>query len=309
MPSGQLSAQQFRARVDELYAVVVFDGKKPIFAADDPVEPIYVGARAVLDRYILNAWHADADGEYEIVHVLHDWLICNIAYDFELYSKFQEGADDLASDPAFHIDGVFLYGRAVCDGLSRAFNFLCAIENIDSVRVTGSFGTAPHAWNKVKLQNKWYNVDVTSDAAYYTVGGKLYKQLSHGYFLLSDSTIAQFSPNGHVFAEQAFNADADAEYYAGKTVRVGKKKFSAVVKSQSELMRLFDAIDDADGAVGKIEVRLDFPDKTQINEADMYATEIERAYARLDSPDFVFSKSSKPYFRYPNGVYLFLMYK
>ncbi|MDE6401810.1 MAG: hypothetical protein K2L54_04265, partial [Clostridiales bacterium] len=38
---GELSAAQYRERVNELYAIVVFDGKRPLFDYVDPVEPIY----------------------------------------------------------------------------------------------------------------------------------------------------------------------------------------------------------------------------------------------------------------------------
>lgn len=305
----ELSSEQYRERVNELYATVVFDGKRPIFSDGDPVKPIYDAARAMLDRYVLNAWCASADGRYRTVHAIHDWLVCSVGYDFDLYDRFMRGETDSANDPAFHIDGVFLNGRAVCDGLSRAFNFLCAIENIESVRVTGSYSSVPHAWNKVKLGGKWYNADVTSDAAYYTVGNGAYKkQLSHGFFLLSDDTIAEFE-NGHVFTEPAYPANEDYDYYSAQEIRVGGKKFSAVVKSQAELNRLFESVADSDGAVGKLEVKLDFPNKTQVNFVDMYVDEIAAAYGKADDADFVFSIDNKPYFRYPNGVYVFLIYK
>ena len=299
-----------RERIDELYAVVVYDGKKPVFQENDPLQKVYDRARAVLDRYVLNAWHDSAEGAYNTVHAIHDFLVCNVKYDFSLYEEFNKGNADAASDPAFHIDGVFLNGLAVCDGLSRAFDFLCAIEGIESVRVTGSLASTPHAWNKVKLFDKWYNLDVTSDAAYYTVGGSgNKKQLSHGYFLLSDDTISSFRPNGHAFADSPCVAEEDFDYYAEQSVSVGRKSFAAVVKSQSELNRLFSAINAADGKVGKIEVKLDFVGKTQVNEADMYAFEIAAAYRKIDDSDFVFASGSKPYFRYPNGVYMFLIYK
>lgn len=306
--SGALTPVQFRDRVNELYAVVVFDGQRPIFADGDPVQPIYDAARAMLDRYILNAWHDGDDGAYQKVHAMHDWLVSQIGYDFELYDRFMSGDTDLADDAAFHIDGVFLNGRAVCDGLSRALNFLCAIEDIESVRVTGSFSSAPHAWNKVRLGDNWYNVDVTSDAAYYSVGdGGLKKQIAHGYFLVADDTIAEFE-NGHVFTEPVYAAAIDYDYYSAQILRIDGATYSAVIKSQAELNRLFEAVE-SDGAVGKIEVKLDFPNKTQVNTVDMYAAEIAAAYKKTGDSDFVFSVDKKPYFRYPNGVYVLLIYK
>lgn len=302
-----LDREGYRARVDELYAVVVYDGKKPVFCDNDPVRKVYDEARAVLDGFILNEWHDGAQGEFEIVHAIHDWLVAYVEYDFELYGSVG-GDGSLTDDAAFFIDGVFLERRAVCDGIAQAFCFLCAIEGIESVRVTGAYASSPHAWNKVRLGGDWYNLDATADAAYYTVGGELKKQISHGYMLLSDAAVSRFVPQSHIFTEGPCLADKDFDYFEGRTVRVGGTTFSATVKSESELNAIFAAVNDCDGAVGKLELKLDFANKTQVNSADMYFSEIYAAYELLDDPDFVFSGASHPYFRYPNGVYVFLMY-
>ncbi|MBD5131842.1 MAG: hypothetical protein HDT28_04530 [Clostridiales bacterium] len=309
---AQLTTEQYRARVDELYSVVVYDGKRPIFEDDDPVAEIYASARAILDKYVLNEWHADPNGEYEIVHVIHDWLVCNIDYDFELYDMYWQGDSDLMNDPAFYMDGVFLGKKAVCDGLSRAFDFLCAIEGISSIRVTGSYGAGPHAWNKVRLGGEWFNVDVTADSAYYMgAGGRYDKQLSHGYFLVSDKTLGAFSPNGHVFEAQPYIAERDYDYYAtsGDKLVIGGKEYSRVIESAEELNELFKAVSAAKGEIGKLEVMLDFDGKAQVNAADMYATEIRAAYDKVKNAEFKIDGNSLPYFRYPNGVYLFLIYR
>lgn len=299
-----------RACVDELYSVVVYDKKQPVFRDDDPAEPVYKAARAVLDRYVLDAWHTSADGVYNKVHAIHDYLVCNVEYDFELYDNYTEGATELGADPAFYIDGALLGGKAVCDGLSRTFEFLCALEGIDVMRVTGSLASVPHAWNKVKIDGVWYNVDVTADAAHYTVGGGKYeKQLSHGYFLLSDKTISEFKPQTHVFTDPPYIADVDHDYYADKTVTIGGAEYPAVVRSADELTALFKAVKKHKNEIGKLEVKLEYPDKVQVNSADMYATDIAAAYAEIGGGDFWSADGNAPYFRYPNGVYLFLLYK
>ena len=60
--------------------------------------------------------------------------------------------------------------------------------------------------------------------------------------------------------------------------------------------------------MGKIEVKLDFPNKTQVNTVDMYAAEIAAAYKNRRQR-LCLSVDKKPYFRYPNGVYVLLIYK
>ncbi len=311
---GELSNEAYRERISELYTLVVEDRARPVFVQDDPVKPIYDAAVAVLDRYIRNSWHTDEKGVMYTVHSIHDYLVTYITYDFELYESFEQG-QDVGDNPAFDIDGVFMNKRAVCDGLSRAFNFLCAIEGIDSMRVTGRFAGGPHAWNKVKIDEQWYNVDVTADSANYRMGDSGYaKQLSHGFYLLSDETIKTFNvgypQRNHVFesSSQTTGAFYDYEYYADKSVTVGDEIYPCVITTQQMLNNLFSDISAQKGNVGKIEIQLKFPGKVNVNYADMYFDEIKEAYSKLKSSSFVISENQRPYFQYPNGVYLFLMY-
>ena len=308
MPSffGELSDAQYRERVELLYNTVVYDGKKPVFSANDPVAPIYEAAHEFLAMYI----HDDRDNrEVNTVHAIHDFLIASTDYDFELYGAYQASGADYSGDPAFYIDGVLLNGRAVCDGLARTFNFLCAMEGLQSVRVTGSFASALHAWNKVKIGEQWLNVDVTSDAVHYTLGGKAYKQIAHGFMLISDETLKSFEPNGHDFVQTPFTSSIDYDYFGGEVVTIGEKSYSRVVKSQTALNAIFSAVSAQKGKIGKIELKLDFAGKTQVNGTDMYTAEIKEAYGKVKNVGFDLSGDNIPYFRFPNGVYLFLIYK
>ena len=53
----------------------------------------------------------------------------------------------------------------VCEAYARALKVLCDRSNIDCVLVDGTAisnsGSGPHMWNYVKLNEKWYGVDVT----------------------------------------------------------------------------------------------------------------------------------------------------
>lgn len=307
--SGEPEGAEYRARVNELYAIVVYDGLQPVFSENDPVAEIYSAALNILDTYLPNSWQTDEGGEYNTVHVIHDYLAGCVAYDFELYDRYRAGETDLGDDPAFHIDGALVGKTAVCDGLSRAFDFLCAIEGIKSVRVTGSLASSPHAWNKVRVGGVWYNIDVTADAAHYSVGGSgRHKQVSHGYFLLSDKAFAEFSAQPHVFGDTPFTANVDTDYYADKTTVIGDKEFSLTVTSREQLSELFSAVKSSGKTVGKLEVKLNYGGRVHVDYADMYRTDLEAEYAALGNADFGFNGNSVPYFRYPNGVYLLLFY-
>ncbi len=302
-----LSDEAYRERVKELYRVVVEDGKKPLLEDGDPVKPIYDAAINILNRYMKNEWQTSESGEVNTVHSLHDYLVCCVDYDSDLYESYRHGAD-VGDNPAFDIDGVLLNSLAVCDGLSRAFVFLCAIEGVEAIRVTGSFMSVPHAWNKVKVNGEWYNIDLTSDSASYLIdGNERCNQLSHGFFLLSDYKYKSFRPKMHVY-DSTVPCLTDYDYYGGTTVEISGKAYPVVVTSQEMLNDVFEAIAASDRTVGKVELKLDFPGKINVNDADMYVNEINTAYTRVIDADFT-TAAQRPYFQSPDGVYLFLIYK
>ena len=69
------------------------------------------------------------------------------------------------TDDDFSEYGVFVKGRAVCEGYAKAYKMLMDIADIDCIIVTGTVGEndISHAWNMIKLDNSWYHVDVTYD--------------------------------------------------------------------------------------------------------------------------------------------------
>lgn len=127
-----------------------------------------------LDNVISKVITADmTDFEKEVA--LHDYLVNNVRY----YSY-----TDIDEIPSLmhNAYGALVQGEAVCDGIADAYCLLLRKCQIDNVVVTGRMGDR-HAWNKVKLDGEWYNVDVTSDAC-----GKE-RVLSHIYFNLSDASM------------------------------------------------------------------------------------------------------------------------
>jgi len=91
--------------------------------------------------------------DYEKIYAAHAWLIQNVKYDKTLYKT---GTVPAISHTA---EGVFNRGIAVCDGYSKAFIIIMEHYGIKSQMVTGG----AHAWNVVKIKNKWYHVDCTYD--------------------------------------------------------------------------------------------------------------------------------------------------
>lgn len=83
--------------------------------------------------------------------------------------------------------GVLVEGKAVCQGYSSAFAYVCRKADIKCVTVYGTSKGENHSWNKVLCDGKWYNVDLTWDDAVSNFKGGI----THNYFMLSDSEFAK----------------------------------------------------------------------------------------------------------------------
>lgn len=115
-------------------------------------------------------------GDYEKELILHDAMNKNITY---AYSQGGSAEDERW---AHTIEGVFSgeHNSAVCEGYAKAFQLLLSAAGIESVYVVGDASGTGHAWNQVKIDGQWYNVDSTwNDTG--NAG-------SHKYFNVPDST-------------------------------------------------------------------------------------------------------------------------
>ena len=74
---------------------------------------------------------------------------------------------------------LFNEGKAVCAGYAYAYKHIMDELNIDTIIILGKGIGQDHAWNRVKLDDKWQNVDVTWDDY-----GSI--MVGSSYFLLED---------------------------------------------------------------------------------------------------------------------------
>jgi hypothetical protein len=210
-----------------LYRVVSW-GYRPTFNAEtgetaeqttarQNAQTIYQNARALLLE-ICN----DNMTDTQKAHVIFDWIVCEVDYDTALANASGIPVDDALEYDGFYLEGVFLKAageqrKAVCDGKSKAFSLLCAMEGISTYRVIGYIEGDPnrgHAWNKVLLDpdgdgiKNWYIVDTTwSDMA--RLGNEY---LVHSYFLLSDFEISGTHTETRDYYPEA--DDVEFDYYA-----------------------------------------------------------------------------------------------
>lgn len=68
-----------------------------------------------------------------------------------------DGVDKVA--PAHDATGVLLNGKGVCESYASAYQLCLEILGVENYIMTSSDGA--HVWNRVKVDGKWYHVDVT----------------------------------------------------------------------------------------------------------------------------------------------------
>ncbi len=89
----------------------------------------------------------------EKVKALHDLIVNKVEYNNDIYSSnFNENTAFTQSAYS-----VFCMDKTVCAGYAQAFEVMCNAVGIDCVAVTSS----DHEWNKVRINDSWYNVDCT----------------------------------------------------------------------------------------------------------------------------------------------------
>ncbi|MBR5372273.1 MAG: leucine-rich repeat protein [Oscillospiraceae bacterium] len=94
---------------------------------------------------------------------LHDWLVRHCEYEDKNGIEQNSDTENFVSSAVFlscamNVRGNGI-GEAVCDGYSKAYNMLLAQAGMECYRI----GTATHSWNIAKIDNQFYEIDVTHD--------------------------------------------------------------------------------------------------------------------------------------------------
>lgn len=94
--------------------------------------------------------------------VIYDYLVQTVSYDNALLKSMQSGKSSYTD--SFNAYGALVNKKAVCQGFSGAFKIMADIAGLENIIVTGYVQGVPHAWNKVKVNNTWVNIDPTNNA-------------------------------------------------------------------------------------------------------------------------------------------------
>ena len=146
--------------------------------------------------------------ECEREEYIHNYIINNCDYDEEVAESEEVQGNE---NDAY---GVFVDGKAVCEGYSKAFQILCNKADIDCIQLMGIVDSDNHVWNCVKIGGDWYQIDVTWD----DVDDFIYD--SHEYFNLTDSLMYEertLSPKySEIDAESFLNLKSWCNFYVPK---------------------------------------------------------------------------------------------
>ncbi|MEE0264374.1 MAG: transglutaminase domain-containing protein [Acutalibacteraceae bacterium] len=94
--------------------------------------------------------------EYDREKFIHDKLLQSCTYN--------EDADSSnGRETVFTIYGALAENSAVCEGYTKAMQYLLKLVGIESITVNGYSKNELHQWNMVNIDDSWYHLDSTWD--------------------------------------------------------------------------------------------------------------------------------------------------
>ena len=94
--------------------------------------------------------------DYQKVKAIYDYICSNVTYD-------HDNLNDKSYSLKYTAYAALINKTAVCQGYASLFYRLALDTGVDTRVISGEAG-GPHAWNIVKLNGKYYNLDSTWDA-------------------------------------------------------------------------------------------------------------------------------------------------
>ena len=141
--------------------------------------------------------------------VLHDYICSEAQYPVLAYNSEGQLTND--RDIWHSAYGFFKNKEVVCAGFTLVYSYLLSQLGIQSEYVSSD--AMQHAWNRVKLNNHWYNVDLTYDNHDNAQGVNTFGSVSHVHLLKSDSYFAAESGTYHYGGTTYEDTTADDTAY------------------------------------------------------------------------------------------------
>lgn len=138
--------------------------------------------------------------DYDKIMQIHDFIVENVDYD----STYQ-------ATGTYGIYGALIGKKCVCEGYAKTLKYLAnaagiKCEIMQGTATNSSGQTESHAWNCVKINGIWYEIDATWDDPIIVGTGYKANTYKYKYFLKGKNTFEkdhilsyQFSENGKSF--------------------------------------------------------------------------------------------------------------
>lgn len=148
---------------------------------------------------IINQIPAELDDFGKAVFV-HDYIVNNTTYD-------TAGAETDTNGLWGTSYGCLVQGKAICQGYSEAFQYIMQCLGIECGVCRGNSTRGRHAWNYVKLNGKYYWIDVTWDDPVPESGND--ETLIHTYCLIDDERLfrTRYADSDLDFVPQCYSMD------------------------------------------------------------------------------------------------------
>lgn len=124
-------------------------------------------------RQALELMNIEQYSDYEKIKLIHDWIVTHVQYDqtYQHYTAYE----------------AITTGTTVCQGYSLLGMMFFTEAGFDAYIVAGIGNGEDHAWNKVRIGDLWYNVDMTWNDPI----GQKEDGVSYKYYLVSDEVLAK----------------------------------------------------------------------------------------------------------------------
>lgn len=156
--------------------------------------------------------------DFDKVREIHDYLISVCDY------------KNIDAPYSHEMPGAILYGCAVCEGISKAFKFIADRVGLNAICVCGELkkNCEQHAWNKVQIDGKYTNVDVTFDRCL-----SMDEHIRYDYFGICDYDLKDRTENeSNVPAYTSYNYYIREHLFAS-----GKSELKIIINSRLQINR------------------------------------------------------------------------
>ena len=150
--------------------------------------------KIILDYKVDEIIKKELNEEMEIIDkikIIHDYIINNTKYD---QNRSDKNIFEYKSNNAY---GVLIEGYGICSGYTDSMMLFLEKLNIKSYKVSSE----NHVWNKVFVNNNWYNLDLTWDDPVNSDGSD---SLEHTFFLVNDDEMLKNDKTEHTYNEDVY---------------------------------------------------------------------------------------------------------